>query len=162
MGLIKFFRRRKRKNPFEGSLIIDNPDIKVVEAKYNKKPFLFAVGTSKQRELKISGKGNAEGMGAKYQTQKDLDWQVLYNPKVLPEFIPIEKAKNLMAGTVAVTSGSIDVFSPDTKYREDIDLDRFERIEHDRSERIEQMSEKWRKAMQDINGENKEEKKKGD
>jgi hypothetical protein len=118
MRLPKWLKRRKGKNPFEGSLIIDNPDIKVVEAKYDNKPVLLAVGTSKQRELKISGKGDAEGIGGKYQSQKDLEWQVLFNPKALPDFIPLEKAKELMAGTVAVSSADASVYSSNTKFIE--------------------------------------------
>ncbi len=47
MRLPRWLKKRKGKNPFEGSLIIDNPDIKVVEAKYDKKPVLLAIGTSK-------------------------------------------------------------------------------------------------------------------
>jgi hypothetical protein len=121
MRLPKWRRKRKGKNPFEGSLIVDNPDIKVVEAKYDSKPVLLAIGTSKQRELKISGKGNAEGLRGKYQTQKDLKWEILYNPKALPGFIPIEKAKDLMAGTIAVTSGSAAVYEPQTKISETTD-----------------------------------------
>ncbi len=42
----------------------------------------------------------------------------MYNPKALPDFIPIEKAKDLMAGTVAVSSGSAAIFKPNTKYIE--------------------------------------------
>jgi hypothetical protein len=95
-----------------------NPDIKVVEAKYDDKPVLFAVGTSKQRELSVSGEGGTEKVGAKYKTQKELDWQILYNPKTLPDFIPIEKAKDLMSGTVAVTSGSAAVYSKQTEFKE--------------------------------------------
>ena len=118
MNLRKWLRNRKSKNAFEGSMIVDNPDIKVVEANYNNNPILLAVGTSKQRELSISGKGSTEGLAGKYTTQKDLEWKILYNPKALPDFIPIEKAKDLMAGTVAVSSGSAGVFSPNTKYLE--------------------------------------------
>ena len=118
MRLPTWLRRRKRKNPFEGSLIIDNPDIKVVEAKYDKKPVLLAVGTSKQRELIVSGEGGTEKLKAKIKTQKDLEWQILYNPKALPDFIPIEKAKDLMVGTIAVTSGSPTVYEPQTKILE--------------------------------------------
>jgi len=121
MQLPRWLRKRKGKNPFEGSLIVDNPDIKVVEAKYDAKPVLLAIGTSKQRELTISGKGNTEGLGAKYQIQKDLEWQVLYNPKALPDFIPIEKAKDLMTGTIAISSGSAAVYGPQTKIFETTD-----------------------------------------
>jgi len=44
----------KGKNLFEGSLIIDIPDIKVVEASFNKKLVLLAVGTLPRRETIVS------------------------------------------------------------------------------------------------------------
>ena len=104
----------KGKNPFEGSLIIDIPDIKVVEASFNKKLVLFAVGTSKQSETAVLGEASAEGNGAKYGT--DLEWKIFYDPTALPNFIPIDKAKDLMAGTVAVSSGSGSVYNTGTIY----------------------------------------------
>jgi len=110
MKLSEWFRKRKEKNPFKGSLVVDNPDIKIVEATYDSKPLVLAVGTSKQRELTISAKGSTDGIGGEYQTQKDLKWEVLYNPKAFPDFIPIEKAKDLVTETVAVTSGSLTVY----------------------------------------------------
>ncbi len=97
-------------------MIVDNADIKVVEAKYKEKPFLVAVGTSTQSEIDASGKGSIDGVEGKYKTAKELQWKVMYNPNVLPEFIPIENAKNLMAGTIAVSSGSAAVYNPDTTY----------------------------------------------
>src|SRR5512136_2392498 len=94
----------KGKNPFEGSLIIDLPDIKVVEASFNKKLVLFGVGASKKRITAVSGEGSAEGIGAKYIT--DLEWKIFYDSTTLLNFMPIDKAKDLMAGTVALSSGS--------------------------------------------------------
>lgn len=106
----------KGKNPFEGSLIIDIPDIKVVEASFNKNLVFFAVGTSQQRERAVSGDGSAEGIGAKYGIQKDLEWEIFYDRTALPNFIPIGKAMDFMAGTVAVSSGSASVYDASTKY----------------------------------------------
>ena len=50
----------KGKNLFEGSLIIDIPDIKVVEASFNKKLVLLAVGTSRKHETTLSDEASAE------------------------------------------------------------------------------------------------------
>jgi hypothetical protein len=104
----------KGKNPFEGSLIIDIPDIKVVEASLDKKLVLFAVGTLPRRETVVSGEGSAAAIGEKYGT--DLEWKIFYDSTVLPDFIPIDKAKNFMAGTVAVSSGSASVYDAGTVY----------------------------------------------
>ena len=113
------FKRKKRKNPFEASMPLDKPEVKVVEARYNEKPFLIAFGKAKQREVKGAGGVGTDGIKGEIQSQKDLDWQVLYNLKVLPEgFMPEEKLKDWIGGTVALTSGSIDVFNPDTEFIE--------------------------------------------
>jgi hypothetical protein len=63
----------KGKNRFEGSLIIDIPDIKVVEASFNKKLVLFAVGTLPRREAVVSGEGSAAAIEEKYGTR--LEWR---------------------------------------------------------------------------------------
>ena len=112
-------RLRKKKSPFDATMIINNPDIKVVEARYYERPFFIGVGISKQRELKVAGEFGTEGGKGEYHTQKDLDWQLLYNPKTLPDgFMPFDKLKDFMAGTVSVTSGSATVYSAGTKFLE--------------------------------------------
>jgi len=105
--------KEKGKNPFEASMPLDKPEVKMVEARYNEKPFIIAFGIAKKRDVKGGGGIGTTGVKGEYESQKDLEWQVLYNLKALPEgFMPEEKLKEWMAGTVAVTSGSIDVFSP--------------------------------------------------
>lgn len=106
MRLPKWLKRRKKKNPFEASMPIDNPDLKIVEARYNKQPFFIGVGASKQRELKGKGEVALSAIKGEYQSQKDLTWQFLYNLKALPEgFMTEEKLKDFMASTVSVVSG---------------------------------------------------------
>jgi hypothetical protein len=104
----------KGKNTFEGSLIIDIPDIKVVEASFNKKLVLFAVGTAQQSETAASDKGSSTEPKAKCRT--DLEWKIFYDPAALPNYMSIDKAKDLMAGTVAVSSGSASVYDAGTVY----------------------------------------------
>jgi len=107
--------KEKGKNPFEASMPLDKPEVKMVEARYNEKPFIIAFGIAKKRDVKGGGGIGTTGVKGEYESQKDLEWQVLYNLKALPEgFMPEEKLKEWMAGTVAVTSGSIDVFSPES------------------------------------------------
>jgi hypothetical protein len=104
----------KGKNLFEGSLIIDIPDIKVVEASFNEKLVLFGVGTLPRRETVVSGEASAGAIGEKYGT--DLEWKIFYDPTALSNFIPIDRAKDLMAGTVAVSSGTASVYNAGTVY----------------------------------------------
>jgi hypothetical protein len=126
------FRKKteKKKNPFEANLPIDNPDVKVVTASYKGNPFFFGVGTSAQRGVKGSGQaGLRDGIKGEYESQKDLNWQLFYNLGALPSgFVPSEKLKDFMAGTVTVTSGNASVYSPQTKY-EEIDSKDLRRLE---------------------------------
>lgn len=102
------------KNLFEGSLIIDIPDVKVVEASYNKKLVLFAIGTSPRHETAASGEGGAEAIGEGCGT--GLKWRIFYDSTALPDFMPIDKAKDLMAGTVAVSSLTASVYDARTTF----------------------------------------------
>lgn len=100
-------------------MILDNPDIKIVEARYDNVPFFFGVGKSVQREKKVAGEVDVSKLGGKgeYQTQKNLEWQIYMNPGALPKgFMPEEKLRDWMAGTVSAVSGSMDVYNPSTKY----------------------------------------------
>lgn len=112
-------RLRKKKSAIDATMIINNPDIKIVEARYHEEPFFIGVGISKQRELKVAGEVGTQGGKGEYHTQKDLDWHLIYNPKTLPDgFIPFDKLKDFMAGTVSVASGSSTVYSAGTKFLE--------------------------------------------
>jgi hypothetical protein len=104
----------KGKNLFEGSLIIDTSDIKVVEASFNNKLALFAVGTLSRRETVVSSEASAEPIGEKYGT--DLEWRIFYDSTALPDFLPLDKAKDFMAGAVAVSSGTASVYDACTIY----------------------------------------------
>lgn len=113
-------KRKKKKNPFEASLLVDNPDIKVVEARFDEKPFLIAVGKSEQREKKVVGEVGLPKIGkGEYGTQKDMKWQVMYNPNSLPSgFMSEERFRNWAGGTVYLTSSSDAVYSGHTQYIE--------------------------------------------
>jgi hypothetical protein len=111
--------KKNKKNPFEASMPLDKSEVKMVEARYKEDPFLVAFGVAKKRDVKGAGQVGTEGVKGKYESEKDLDWRVWYNPNALPKgFMPEEKLKDWMAGTVAVTSGSIAVYNPETQYIE--------------------------------------------
>jgi hypothetical protein len=97
------------KNLFEGSLIIDIPEIKVVEASFDKKLLLFALGTMPKRDAVVSGERNDEYKG-------DLEWKIFYDTTALPNFMPADKAKEFMAGAVAMSSGNATVYNTSTIY----------------------------------------------
>lgn len=105
----------KGKNPFEGSLIIDIPEIKVVEASYNKKLVLFAVGTSSRRDTVVSGEGEGGAEAIRgMEDGKNLEWRIFYDSTALPNFMPIDKAKDFMAGAVAISSLTTSVYNAST------------------------------------------------
>ena len=104
----------KGKNLFEGSLIIDIPDIKVVEASFNKRLVLFAVGISPRRETIVSGEASDAAIGDNHGT--DMEWRIFYDSTALPDFIPLKKARDFMAGTVAVSSLTASVYDAGTVY----------------------------------------------
>jgi len=104
----------KGKNLFEGSLIIDIPDIKVVEACFEKKIALFAVGTLQPGGTAVSGEGSVEGIGDR--DRLDMKWKIFYDPTVLPDWIPVDKALDFMVGVVALSSGSASVYDEGTVY----------------------------------------------
>jgi len=140
------FKRKKKKNPFEASMLIDKPEFKMIEARYNENPFFFAVGTAKQREVKGAGGVGTEGVKGEYQSQKDLEWRIFYNMNALPNgFMPEEKLKEWMAGTVAVTSGSIDVFEPSTDFIES-DEEKLQEVK-DREDLLNYLNYVWDMGM---------------
>ena len=142
-------KRKKKKNPFEASLLIDNPDIKVVEARFDEKPFLIAVGKSEQRKKKVVGEVRLPLVGkGEYQSQKDLKWQVMYNLNALPPgFIPEEKLQGWIGGTVALTSGSIAVFKPETKFIE-MDQEKWEEAKYEDVKGLDPIG--WEDFMQKV------------
>ena len=98
---------------------LDKPEVKMVEARYNEEPFLVAFGVAKQRDVKGTGGIGTEGVKGEYESQKDLNWRVWYNPKALPEgFMPEEKLKDWMAGTVSIVSGGATVVTEVTEFTE--------------------------------------------
>jgi len=104
----------KGKNLFESSLIIDIPDIKVVEAGFDQKIVFFAIGTIHKRDA-----GAFEERTAKESEEIDKDclqWRIYYDSTAIPTFMPMERARELMAGAVAVSSGSESVYTTSTLY----------------------------------------------
>ena len=99
------------KNPLKACLLIDTPDIKVVEANLSREILFFAIGTHE------NAKSNAAIVPTnEAENGKDLKWKFFYDKTALPQLMPIQKAKNLMAGIVAATSGSTSVYDHDTLY----------------------------------------------
>lgn len=149
----RFWKKHQKKNPFDASLILDNPDIKIVEARYNEKPVFFGVGTSKQRENEIAASVGTEGTGGKYAIQKELEWRMYYNKNNMPTgFIPIEKLEDWMKGTTAVVSGSISAYGTTSQNFKPVQNEDYEKalnLVSDRAaeERIQEIREEVEKVL---------------
>jgi hypothetical protein len=104
----------KGKNLLEGSLIIDVSDVKVVEVSFNSELVLFAVGTMSQSQTVVSGQGSAATSEKKDNVS--FEWKIFYDSTVLPDFMSLDKAKDFMAGIVAVSSGTTSVYDAGTTY----------------------------------------------
>ena len=102
------------KNLFESCLLIDMPDIKVVEASFNKRLFFFAVGTTQENETPFSPVDNDKGKAVESKT--DLKWKIFYDSSALPQSMAIGKAKDLMLGIVSASTGNTSVYNPSTAY----------------------------------------------
>lgn len=97
---------------FEGSLIIDIPDVKVVEASSNKKLFLVAVGTRR----KITAADEPISSATEGKSGTGLRWTIFYDSTIIRDFIPAERIRDFVAGAVAMSSGSAEVYGSDTAY----------------------------------------------
>ena len=102
----------KGKNLFEGSLIVDIPGFKVVEASFNKKIAFFALGTARELTKSVLDKENTKVL----RSETDLKWKIFYDSTVFHSSIPVDKVKNLMAGVVAMSSESVSVYDMNTVY----------------------------------------------
>jgi len=55
-------KRKKKKNPIEASMPLDKPEVKMVEASYDEKPFFIGIGLAKKRNVKGAGGVGTEGV----------------------------------------------------------------------------------------------------
>ncbi len=92
---------------------MDISDVKVVEASQNDNLFLVAIGKLAPRETTVSDEGSAASAES---NRTNLKWKIFYDSTAFPDLVPIYKARNFMAGIVALSSGMISVYDADTVY----------------------------------------------
>lgn len=105
---------KKRKNLLEGFLIIDMPDFKVTEAYFDNKLLLLALGVAQLSGTTVPKERNVGH--AEEDCTRELEWRIFYEPTAIPYGVPLEKAKEFMAGAVAVTSKSLSVYNKNTVF----------------------------------------------
>ncbi|MEM3823672.1 MAG: hypothetical protein QXH87_01935 [Candidatus Bathyarchaeia archaeon] len=102
------------KNVLKGWLIIDMPEVKVVEFCFEEELVLIGIGTERNRE---EGRLVEKGVEpAACKCEPEMKWKIFYDKTAFPDFIPFEKLKDFMAGVVAMTSGSASVYDAGTTY----------------------------------------------
>ncbi len=101
------------KNVLQACLLIDSSDIEVVEASFDKKLLLFAVGILRKDEATVPP---TRDYRIDEDKSGDLRWKIFYDSTVLPRSISLEKVKALMAGIVSVSAGSNSVYCLDTVF----------------------------------------------
>ena len=101
-----------KKRKFRAYKFLDSHDIEMVAAEYDDKPFWLSIGTTKGRKTHTAVDVGKEQIGAERDFEKsDMYWEHFVNPRNLPPFMPIEKAKTFMQGSVANTSGTLSVYT---------------------------------------------------
>jgi len=101
------------KNILEARLLIDTLDITVVEASFKKKPFFFAIGAAHEND---TGASSATITKEDIESRTDLKWEIFYDPTILPQSVPFDMAKNLMANLVSLCTGNASVYKEGTVY----------------------------------------------
>ncbi len=96
------------KNPLEASLLIDIPEVKVVEASFNKELTVLALGTSKQ----TGTTDHSEEAIKKNETE----WRIFFDSTIISKCMPSEEARAFLAGIVAASTGEDSVYNANTTY----------------------------------------------
>ncbi len=101
------------RNLLEARLLIDIPDIRVVESSYDRKLLFIGIGTVQKPES-----GPSTQTDGKYDERKskDLEWRIFYDSTVIPQSMSMDCANNLMAGIISALAESESVFHPSTVY----------------------------------------------
>ncbi len=102
------------KNFLEARLLIETPDIQVVEASFDKRLLFFAVGTPKKNEKAFSLPGSDKGNDD--DSIRAIEWKVFYDTTVFPKSMQINQTKHLMNAIILACSGKASVYNPDTVY----------------------------------------------
>jgi hypothetical protein len=100
----------KGKNHFEGSLVIDASDVKVVEAD---KELAFSVGIV--RKVTVFLKDNDSGDFSELRHQ-GLGMEVFYDSSIFANLEGNEKNRYFMADMVALLSGNLSVYDETTAF----------------------------------------------
>jgi hypothetical protein len=97
-----------KKKELKGKLIIDKEDFKAVSITFGEEPLLIGLGTPDKLKKEITGEISVKDASAEgsYKKEREFTWDYLYNPTVIPQLIPFERARDLASATTATVSGT--------------------------------------------------------
>ena len=104
------------KNPFEGSLLIDASDVKVVEANIDKELAFVAIGTIQKCNTTYAKDNNTGNPSVSCENSIGWEWKIFYDSSILANLEGNEKNRYFMAGLVALLSGNLSVYDPATAF----------------------------------------------
>lgn len=104
------------KNHFEGSLIIDASDVKVVEASFDKELAFLAVGIVQKCHEVFPKDNDIRDFSVNCRNSQDWEWKVFYDSSIFANLEGNEKNRYFMAGMVALLSGNLSVYDETTAF----------------------------------------------
>jgi len=100
----------RKKGPLEVYYALDKPEVKVVTAEYNGKPFFTAIATAKGRAKKIKGGISVQAISGKgaYDSEIEYDWRIFLHRESKPDWFPEEQFELLATNATTAVSGSMN------------------------------------------------------
>jgi hypothetical protein len=107
---LNWLSRFRKKRGLDANLVLDNPDIKIVQAKIDGEVAWFGYGTARRSETVIGGKVSLEpggpGISAGGGRERELDWFFFYNPKQMGNYVTQDQIQNALAVNVTTVTGN--------------------------------------------------------
>ena len=106
----------KSKNHFEGSLVVDASDVKVVEANFNKELAFLAIGTVQKCDSAFVNDNNSGNSSVSCKNSMGWEWKIFYDSSIFANLEGNDKNTYFMAGMVALLSGNLSVYDETTTF----------------------------------------------
>ena len=104
------------KNHFAGSLVVDAPDVKVVEANFDEELAFVAIGTLQKCDSAYPNDNNTGNSSVNCETSMSWKWKIFYDSFILNNLEGNDKKMYFMAGMVALLSGNLSVYDETTTF----------------------------------------------
>ena len=105
----------KSKNHFEGSLVVDASDVKVVEANFNKELAFLAIGTVQKCDSAFVNDNNSGNSSVSCKNSMGWEWKIFYDSSIFANLEGNNK-RDFLAGMVALLSGNLSIYDEATVF----------------------------------------------